>query len=50
MDFSPEAPSVSSAELRMGLQSLLQEKDKATEDPYLSLDAAKDIPLELHHS
>ena len=49
MDFSPEAPSVSSAELRMGLQSLLQEKDKATEDPYLSLDAAKDIPLEIHH-
>ena len=37
MDFSPEAPSVSSAELRMGLQSLLPEEDKATEDPFYIL-------------
>ena len=27
----------------MGLQSLLQEEKKATEDPYLEMDAAKEI-------
>ncbi|CAE7210463.1 unnamed protein product, partial [Symbiodinium necroappetens] len=47
-DFSPEAPSGSSGELRMGLQSLLQEEKKATEDPYLEMDAAKEILVESH--
>ena len=32
----------------MGLQSLLQEEKKATEDPYLEIDAAKEIPVESH--
>ena len=32
----------------MGLQSFLQEEKKATEDPYLEIDAAKEIPVESH--
>ena len=32
----------------MGLQSLLQEEKKATEDPYLEMDAAKEILVESH--
>ncbi|CAE7682869.1 prfA [Symbiodinium sp. CCMP2456] len=47
-DFSPEAPSGSSGELRRGLRSLLEEKQTATEDPYLALDASMQIPVESH--
>ena len=32
----------------MGLQSLLQEEKKATEDPYLEMDTAQEIPVESH--
>ncbi|OLP79688.1 Peptide chain release factor 1 [Symbiodinium microadriaticum] len=46
MEFSPEAPSGSSGELRRGLQSLLQEEQMATEDPYFEMDAAQEIPVE----